>query len=305
MQEDLQSAGVEVSRSEVRAVLLGENGGVAAESKAVRDVSVSLSDNIAAAVEGLPSKPSALGVAIPGLVDRRTGRIAFSAGVPAAAGTDLAAELGERLGAAVTLENDANSAAYAEFHAGAGRGCRDMFYATLGDGVGGALILDSKLWHGTGGFAGEFGYVTINSEGMRLEDVASSHNIVRRTRERFHQDSTSSLNRLAEEAIDLNELIKAAQNDDDFAQLMLARTGTYVGTGIAMVINLLNIERIVVGGAIMEAKHLVLDAIISRAREFCFKPSFESTTIVDGELGANAAAIGAAMIANERAADAT
>ena len=80
---------------------------------------------------------------------------------------------------------------------------------------------------------------------------------------------------------------------------MLERTGIYVGTAIAGVINLLNIEKIVVGGEIMQAEHYVLDAIIRRARELSFKPSFDSTEIVEGELGETAAAIGAALMSNE------
>jgi glucokinase len=162
--------------------------------------------------------------------------------------------------------------------------------------VGGAFIFDGEIWRGESGFAGEFGYVPINSEGTRLEDVASTANIIRRTRSRFHQDSTSSLNKLTEESITLAEIIHAAANDDDFAQMMLERTGMYAGTAVASVINLLNIEKIVVGGEIMQAKHLVLDAIIERARELSFSPSFQSTAIVEGELGINAAAIGAAFI---------
>jgi hypothetical protein len=185
------------------------------------------------------------------------------------------------------------------FVLGAGRGSRDLFYVTLGAGIGGALIFDGKIWRGASGFAGEFGQVAINSDGMKLEDVASSANIVRRTRSRFHQDSTSSLNQLDEEEIRLKDVVRAAQNDDDFARLMLERTGTYVGTAIASVINLLNIERIVVGGVIMQAEHLVLDAIIKRAKELSFAPSFEATHIVGGEIGANAAAVGVALLSRE------
>jgi len=81
--------------------------------------------------------------------------------------------------------------------------------------------------------------------------------------------------------------------------MMLQRTGTYVGTAIAMVINLFNIERIVIGGEIMRAADVVLDGIIRRARELSFAPSFNSTKIVAGELGENAAAIGAALLSNE------
>jgi len=131
---------------------------------------------------------------------------------------------------------------------------------------------------------------------MRLEEVASAANIVRRTRSRFHQDSTASLSKLSEEEINMDEIVAAADRDDDFAQMMLERTGMYVGTAVASVINLLNIEKVVVGGEIMQAKHLVLHALVERARELSFAPSFDSTSIVEGELGANAAAIGAAFI---------
>ena len=79
-----------------------------------------------------------------------------------------------------------------------------MFYVTIGTGIGGALILDGRLWRGASGFAGEFGHITIDPEGIEcacgnigcLETVASAPNIVRRTHERLMRDSTSSLSRL-------------------------------------------------------------------------------------------------------------
>jgi glucokinase len=241
-----------------------------------------------------------VGVAVPGLIRSASGRVAYSAHMPEHSAIDLANEIEKVTGVKATIENDANAAAYGEFKLGAGRGSENLFYATLGSGVGGALILDSKIWRGVSGFAGEFGYVAVNSDGMRLEDVASAANIVRRTRTRFNRDSTSSLNKLEEEQISLHRIVEAAEAGDDFASLMLERTGNYVGTGVATVINLLNIEKIVIGGEIMHAGHLVLDAVIRRARELSFGPSFENASIVEGELGVNAAAIGAALIANEQ-----
>jgi glucokinase len=240
---------------------------------------------------------AALGVAVPGLVDQDTGKVAFSAQMPEHSNVDLVKIIQDSSGVTAHVENDANAAAYGEYKLGAGRGSENLFYAPLGEGVGGAFILGGEIWRGSSGFAGEFGYVPINSEGMKLEEVASSANIIRRTRMRFHTDSTSSLNKLGEEAITLENIIKAAGEDDDFAQMMLERTGVYVGTAIASVINLLNPEKIIVGGDIMEAKHTVLDAIISRARELAFEPSYQSTSIVEGELGRYAAAAGAALLA--------
>ncbi len=240
-----------------------------------------------------------VGVAVPGLINRDTHRVAFSTHIPEHSEIDLAQGVQDAAGVRTIIENDANAAAYGEFRFGAGRDSSNIFYATLGSGIGGAFIFEGKIWRGKAGFAGEFGYVAINSDGMRLEDVASSANIVRRTRGRIQQDSTSSLSSLDERSIGITDIIAAAKSEDDFAQMMLERTGEYVGTAIASVINLLNIERIVVGGEIMGAGYLVLDSVVSRAKELSFGPSFRNTTIVAGELGHNAAAIGVALIANE------
>ncbi|HQU82628.1 MAG TPA: ROK family protein [Pyrinomonadaceae bacterium] len=297
-----KSVGLEVSNSAFKAVLLDAEGNIVSTSKVLTDRTQPLLEQLKSFINSLKEKFGnfeKIGVAVPGLVQRQTKRVAFSTYIPEHSEVDLLGELAAATGLKITIENDANAAAYGEFRLGAGRGSRNMFYATLGTGVGGAFIFDEKIWHGTSGFAGEFGYVAINSEGMKLEDVASAQNIIRRTRSRFHQDSTTSLSQFEEEQISLKDIINEAEKEDDFAKMMLQRTGVYVGTAVAGVINLLNIERVVVGGEIMEAKHLVLEAIIERAKELSFAPSFETVNIVEGELGENAAAVGAALLASE------
>ena len=294
--------GVEASVSSLRAVCLDPAGAIIATETAGFESSENTLPQISSFVSSLKSKFRSfdrLGVAVPGLIRTASGRVAYSAHIPEHALLDLGEEIENGTGIKTVVENDANAAAYGELKLGAGRGSSNLFYATLGVGVGGALILDNRIWRGVSGFAGEFGYVAVNSDGMRLEDVASAANIVRRTRTRFNRDSTSSLNKLDEEQISIHKIVEAAENGDDFASLMLERTGSYVGTAIATVINLLNIEKVVIGGEIMHAGHLVLDAVIRRARELSFGPSFENAEIVEGELGADAAAIGAALIAND------
>lgn len=298
------SVGLEVSNSAFKAVLLDADGKLVQASKVLIDRSQPMLEQLTAFIKSLSEKFGSfekIGIAVPGLVRRQTKRVAFSTYIPEHSEVDLLTELAASTGLKITIENDANAAAYGEYRLGAGRGSRDMFYATLGTGVGGAFIFNDQIWHGTSGFAGEFGYFTINSEGLRLEDVASAENIVRRTRSRFHQDSTTSLNNFAEEEITLEHIVREAAKEDDFAQMMLRRTGAYVGTAIAGVINLLNIEKIVIGGEIMEADEIVLEAINERAKELSFAPSFEIVTIEKGALGENAAAVGAALLARESA----
>jgi glucokinase len=242
-----------------------------------------------------------IGVAVPGLVHHETKRITYSTYIPEHETVNFWSELEAATNLKITIENDANAAAYGEYRLGAGRGSRDLFYVMLGTGVGGAFIFGGTIWRGSSGFAGEFGQVAINSEGMKLEDVASNINIVRRTKNRFHQDSTSSLGKLDEDEIRIAGIVSEARDGDDFARLMLDRTGIYVGTAIAGVINLLNIERIVISGQIVEADNVVLDAVLRRARELTFPPSFEATQIVASRLGDNAAAIGAGLLSVESA----
>ncbi len=254
------------------------------------------------------SSIEAVGLSIPGLVNRQSDRVVASRDLPSLVREDLHSELLKGTRLRVELENDANAAAYGEYKVGAGRGSRDMFYITIGEGIGGAIILDGKLWTGTSGFAGEVGHITIDTGGIEcecgntgcLETVASSPNIVRRANERLNRDGTSSLSKLAiNKDFTAGDIAKEAKQGDDFSLMMIERTGKYIGTGVASVINLLNIEKIVLGGGVMEAGKLILDPIIHEAKRRAFQPCFEATQIIAGTLGADAATIGAAMLARD------
>jgi glucokinase len=292
--------GIEVSNFEMKAVCLDAAANITAALQSPLDTKQETAPQLIGFIKEFELKTGyfdRLGIAIPGLLDRKTKRIAYSAQMPEHEKIDLLNELEKVTKLKIFIENDANAAAFGEYTAGAGRGSRNLFYVTLGSGIGGALIFNGKLWRGSSGYAGEFGYMAVNSDGMRLEDVASAENILRRTKIRFHQDHTSSLNRIGEESITIADVVREANNGDDFAQMMLQRTGMYVGMAVADVINLLNIEKIVIGGEIMQAGHFVLDALVRRARELSFRPSFDTVEIVEGELKDNAAAVGVALLA--------
>ena len=252
----------------------------------------------------------AIGIAVPGLVNRQIDQVVVSRDLPTTVREDLHSEFTRATGLRAEIENDANAAAYGEYKVGAGRGSRDIFYMTIGKGIGGAIILDGKLWTGATGFAGEIGHITIDSEGMEcvcgntgcLETVASAPSIVRRAQERLFRDSTSSLSRLGlNRNFTADDVAHEANEGDDFALMMIERTGRYIGTGVATVINLLNIERIVLGGGVMDAGELILNPIINEARRRAFQPCFDVTQIVAASLGKEAVAIGAAMLARDGA----
>jgi glucokinase len=310
MESSPRFIGIDLSGQLLRAGLVSNDGEITdrLEEPIASDNPV---EQVAKVVQKLRANRSdivAAGIAIPGLVNRQTDRVVASRDLPALVREDLHSEFMRASGLRVELENDANAAAYGEYKAGAGVGARDMFYITIGDGIGGAIILNGKLWTGATGFAGEVGHITIDTEGIEcecgntgcLETVASSPNIVRRAKERLYRDGTSSLSKLAiNKAFTAADVAHEAKNGDDFSLMMIERTGKYIGTGVASIINLLNIERIVLGGGVMDAGKLILDPIIHEAKRRAFQPCFESTEIVAGRLGVDAAAIGAAMLARD------
>lgn len=301
MSESIQKSdklvGIELTSTAFKAVCLDETGKIADSCDGQMVRGNDTAPQLTAFVESLKSRFGAFesfGLAIPGLIDHASRRIAFSTSFPEHQNTAFFDEIEQSTGLRIVVENDANAAAIGEYTLGAARGSKSLFYVTLGAGVGGALVIDGNVWHGRHGFAGEFGYLAIDDDGRRLEDVASATSIVRRTRSRFRQDNTSSLDDLGEFTV--ADVVREAREGDDFSHLMLERTGRHVGTALAGVINLLNIEAVVLGGAVMEGDDTVLNAIIARARELSFGPSFESTRIAVGELGRQAAAIGAALL---------
>ena len=291
-------------------MLIGADGPVLEHREAAleRDQIVAQVAGIVSALREISSKVEAVGVGIPGLVNRETDRVLVSSDLPSMVSGDIHAQLMEATGLRVELENDANAAAYGEYKVGVGRDHRDLFYITIGEGIGGAIILDGKLWIGASGCAGEIGHITIDTEGIEcicgntgcLETVASAPNIVRRAKERLDRDSTSTLSRLAtNEAFTAADIAREATNGDDFSLMMIERTGKYIGTAVASVINLLSIELIVLGGGVMEAGELILKPIIEEAGRRAFQPCFEATKIVAATLGVDAVATGAARLGRD------
>lgn len=299
-QSPQKNIGIEATNSSLKVVVIENQNSITEKVEIPAGAEAALLTQLTAVISQLKQRHevNSFGIAVSGLVNRLTNRVVLSTQMPELVAVDFASELAAQTNSQIHLDNDANAAAYGEYMLGAGQGSRSMFYATIGEGIGGAFIVEGNLWRGANGFAGEFGHIAINEDGVKLEDVASSSNIVRRTRERLMQDSTSSLSRrYIEYSAGVDSIVAAANDGDDFAQLMLERTGTYIGTAIASVINLLNIEKVVIGGDVMDAGGVILESIVRRARERSFLPSFDAASISAAKLGVDAPAIGVALLA--------
>ena len=195
---------------------------------------------------------AAVGIGWAGMVNQRAQRIEANPNLVDVSSYDLHSELERETELPIVIDNDANVAAYGEWRSGAARGSNDVFYVTMGTGIGAGLILGGQLQRGSRGFAGEFGHFKVDRDGLEcgcggtgcLETVASGPNIVRRVREQLFSDPSFSVSQLArdmEGTLTAERVARAATENDDLAASVLKETGRMLGTAIASIINLLNV----------------------------------------------------------------
>jgi glucokinase len=204
----------------------------------------------------------------------------------------------------VIVDNDANAAAIGELLFGAARGVRECFYLVAHNGVGGALIVGGRLRRGFHRGAGEVGHITVDPKGPPcgcgrrgcLEAYAGRSAIARRAAERMSATGREAIHGRPVGAVDADTVIAAARQGDELAVGVLEEAGTYLGIGVASAINLLDPGLIVVGGSTIEAGELVLAPLRSVVRERVLPALAGRAAIVPGELGRDAAAVGAAAL---------
>jgi glucokinase len=177
--------------------------------------------------------------------------------------------LHERTGLPTTVDNDANAAAWAEAHFGAGAGGGDLVLLTVGTGIGGGLVLDGRLYHGEHGFASELGHLIVAPDGDRcacgnvgcLEAMASGSTLGRLGREVAAADPGGRLATLAAEAGApvTGEVVFAAALEGDKASVALfERIGHWLGVGIASLVTIFDPDLVVVGGGVAATGDLLL-----------------------------------------------
>jgi glucokinase len=242
-----------------------------------------------------------VGVGLPGIVDLGTGRLRNAPNLPVLNGLDLGAELSRRTGRPAFAENDANAAALAEAWLGAGRGARTVLFVTLGTGVGGGLVFEGRIWSGRSGYAGEIGHIQVDPVGRPcgcgswgcLETIAGIAGWVRLAQAGM-ETRTSRL--AGQEEITPEAIVNEAKSGDAVALEVVDEVARAVGVGVAGVLNLLNVERVVVGGGVARAGDFLLERIVEHVRRRTFPHVFGDASFRLAELSADAGVIGAARV---------
>jgi glucokinase len=201
---------------------------------------------------GADTPPVGVGVGFGGPVDRRNGRVITSMQVEGWTGFDICGWLESVVGVRPLLENDANAAALAEAIHGAGSGSSVCFYVTLGSGLGGGLVINGSIYHGSPASESEVGLARISKSGERLEDLCSGWAVNRRVRKLAGAKPDSRLATVAalypgHEAKALSQL--AAVRDTDTLSL-LDEVADDLAFGLNHVVHLLSPEVIVLGGGL-------------------------------------------------------
>ena len=244
-----------------------------------------------------------LSVAVPATIRRSDNMMTALPNVKALEYFPLAEQIGQATGLPVLLENDANAAALGELWQGAGRGASTMLMVTLGTGVGGGIILNGELWTGADGTAGEIGHICVETNGAKcgcgsngcLECYSSATAMVRLARQLGAEFSASSVPMDAR--LTSKVLYEHALKGDGLALEVFRVMGTYLGVGLASLINILNPELIVIGGGAAAG----WDLFIGHLRETITKRAFATPAmrarLVRAERGDDAGILGAAYLA--------
>jgi glucokinase len=247
-------------------------------------------------------------LAVAGLILAQENRVVFSPNLHAVEGIPLKDEIEPRIGVPLTVENDANAAAWGEFRFGAGSDVDHLVFLTLGTGVGGGVISNGVLLRGAQGSGGELGHVTIQATGPRcacgnrgcLEALASGTAIRRRARELASEHPGSALGRLAADREVLGEdVTRLAREGDGVAVAVLEEAGRWLGIGLAGFVNVFNPEVIAVGGGVMAAGELILEAAREEVRLRARPPSRDLVQIKEATLGPMSGVLGAAALARD------
>lgn len=241
-------------------------------------------------------KVRGIGVSCGGPLDTKAGVLLRPPNLPEWEGVKIKEILEQAFDLPVTVENDANATALAEWKLGAGRGAQNLIFMTVGTGIGGGLILDGRLYRGTNDLAGELGHQTILQNGPIcgcgkrgcLEALASGPAIARLARESMMYGRHKRVLTLAGGSpsdITAQHVIQAAQEGDTFGRQILEEAGFYLGIGIANLIQILNPEVIILGTIAVHAGDLILEPVRNAVAEYAWQRSHEVCRIVPAELG--------------------
>lgn len=247
-----------------------------------------------------------LGAGLPGVVDPRTGRVAFCPNL-GWKDVDFAGEMRRHIDKPVFMDNDATVAALAENVAGVSAGAHSSVFLTLGTGVGGGIVLGGKVWSGAHGVGSEIGHMIIELDGEAcncgnrgcLERYCSATAIILAARAAVNQYQDSAILQKAEGdpmKINAKMVFDAAKEGDELGLTLFHNYVNALAHGIVSIIHFLDPEVIALGGGVSRAGDFLLNALREKVSHLVMYKTLPYARIELAKLGPDAGIIGAAML---------
>lgn len=249
----------------------------------------------------------AAGASICGAIDSETRQV-YPPNLRSVWGMNIEAELSARIGVPLVADNDANLGAVGELRFGAARGLHSIVYMTVSTGIGGGIIVNNRIITGAHGLAGEIGHIMVAPGGPRcgcgnygcVEAVASGTGIARVARLRIASGQPSFMLDMADgdlEQITAATVSAAAAREDPLAVEIVKETGQALGKAVLSLIHVLDPQRIILGGGVMESSELYFPAVVKAVETNPYVPFRGKADVVLAALGEDVCLIGAAALA--------
>ncbi len=309
--------GIDIGGTKVAAGLVTASGKVLVSARAAMVTRKTAADGLRAVTRAVDAvmrdsradKIQAIGISVPGWVDTSQGVLLRATNLPCWRNFPLAQEIQTRYGKPTHLANDANAAALAEAAWGAGAGYSNVFYISMGTGIGTGMVLQHRVYAGRTGAAGEGGHMTINLRGPVcacgkrgcIEMYASGTAIARRARERLSRRGrrkSQMLELVGGKIADLRteHVAQAASAGDPIALEVMGEAADHFAIWLGNIIDLLEPEIIVVGGGIAHLMMSLLGRIRKGLQFWAVNPRWQQVPIVSAFYKSESALVGAAAL---------
>jgi glucokinase len=242
--------------------------------------------------ELLDDTVAGVGIGAAGIVDHARGRYLYGPNTGLRQ-VDFAVNVSDAVGVPAALDNDANCAAWGEHKFGCGRGAAEFLCITLGTGIGGGYVFGGRPYRGAHGGAGEVGHMLVDPDGPQCgcgrrgcwEQFASGMALERAAAKEFGKP------------IDGPAISQLARDGDPIALKVVERTATWIGWGLASLVNIFEPQRIAIAGGIAVDWDLFADGAVRAMSERAEAPEHrQMPDVVAAQLGPDAGVVGAALL---------
>ncbi len=307
--------GVDVGGTNVKLALVDMNGKIVYSNTTPTRADLGYEHSIAniqTAIEELMKETSsnkenieAIGFGFPGQIDYQNGIVRLLPNMPGWVEIPVAKIMEEKFQIQTKLDNDVRVATLGELKYGAGKGCNNLVCITVGTGIGSGLVLNGKLVRGAKNAAGEIGHIKMTMGDGPIcgcgdygcfEAYASGPSIVAEAKEYIKGGKSSKFKELATEELSPYIVAQAALQGDAVAKRIYSKMGEIIGLGLTSVINLLNPERVIIGGGVADAGDILFNPIRETVAKRAMPIQAQSVEIVPAQLGNTAGVIGASLL---------